>query len=342
MSAPATATTNRSTGFRSLKRAAFSLTPQRHAFSVRAGGQNLAGWLQSYRATLGVRAYQHSEFEGEEIGTTFHNDTMEGEVLLSHKRAGRLVGSFGGWFLNRAFEAIGEEALSPPVDQQAAAAFLYEEVESAHATLQFGGRFDHAKYKPQEGRERTFNEWSASVGLVLKPAGRERQLVVALNLARASRYPSLEELYYFGPHPGNLSFEIGNENLDAEHALGFDLAVRARGERFEGEVSFFRNDIANYIFRQPTGEVEDDFPVVRNVEADSVLTGVEAHGDVKLTDQLTFELTYDMVRGNAEGFQRAVAAHSAAAPARRPDLSEERVPDRRQRAARVGSIARLR
>ena len=172
------------------------LTPQRHAFSVRAGGQNLAGWLQSYRATLGVRAYQHSEFEGEDIGTTFHNDTMEGEVLLSHKRAGRLVGSFGGWFLNRAFEAIGEEALSPPVDQQAAAAFLYEEVESAHATLQFGGRFDHAKDEPAEGLERTFNEWSASVGLVLKPVAAKDNLVVALNLARASRYPSLEELYY--------------------------------------------------------------------------------------------------------------------------------------------------
>ena len=75
----------------------------------------------TFRATLGVRAYRHSEFEGEEIGTTFHNDTMEGEVLLSHKRTGRLVGSFGGWFLNRAFDAIGEEALSPPVDQHAAA-----------------------------------------------------------------------------------------------------------------------------------------------------------------------------------------------------------------------------
>ena len=68
-------------------------------------------------------------------------------MLLSHKRAGRLVGSFGGWFLNRAFEAIGEEALSPPVDQRGAAAFLYEEVESPHATLQFGGRIDHAQYR---------------------------------------------------------------------------------------------------------------------------------------------------------------------------------------------------
>jgi iron complex outermembrane receptor protein len=273
------------------------LTPQRHAFSVRAGGQNLGGWLQSYRATLGVRAYQHSELEGDEVGTTFHNDTVEGEVLLSHKRTGRLVGSFGGWFLNRAFDAIGAEALSPPVEQRAAAAFLYEEVESPHATLQFGGRIDHSKFEPELGRERTFNEWSASVGLVVKPVAAKDNVVVALNLARASRYPSLEELYYFGPHPGNLSFEIGNADLAAEHALGFDLAVRARGTRFEGEVSFFRNDIANYIFRQPTGDVEDEFPVVRNIEADSVLSGVEAHADVKLTTELTAEITYDMVRG---------------------------------------------
>ena len=174
-----------------------------------------------------MRAYQHSELEGDEVGTTFHNDTVEGEVLLSHKRTGRLVGSFGGWFLNRAFDAIGAEALSPPVDQRAAAAFLYEEVESPHATLQFGGRIDHSKFEPDLGRERTFNEWSASVGLVLKPVAANDNLVVALNLARASRYPSLEELYYFGPHPGNLSFEIGNVDLAAEHALGFDVALRA-------------------------------------------------------------------------------------------------------------------
>jgi iron complex outermembrane receptor protein len=274
------------------------LTPQRHSFSARAGGQNLGGWLQSYRATLGVRAYQHAELEGDEIGTTFHNDTLEGEVLLSHKRVGRLVGSFGGWFMNRAFEAIGEEALSPPVDQQALAAFVYEEVEARHATLQFGGRLDRATFEPAGGlRKRDFNEWSASVGLLLKPRAGNDNVVVALNLARASRYPSLEELYYFGPHPGNLSFEIGNVDLAAEHALGFDVSVRARGTRFEGEVSYFRNDISNYIFRQPTGDIQDDFPVVRNIEADSVLTGIEAHGDVKLTSELTFELTYDWVRG---------------------------------------------
>ena len=274
------------------------LTPRRHAFSARAGGQGLGGWLQSYRATLGVRAYQHEEFEGREVGTTFKNDTVEGEVLLSHQPVGRLVGSFGGWFTSRAFDAIGAEALTPAVDQRAAAAFVYEEVESSHATVQFGGRIDHSTFKPeQQRRERAFTEWSASAGLLLKPVAARDNLVVALNLARASRYPSLEELYYFGPHPGNLSFEIGNDELAAEHALGFDLAVRARGARFEGEVSYFRNDITNYISRQPTGNLQDGFPIVRNIEADSLLTGVEAQAAVKLTPALTAEVSYDMVRG---------------------------------------------
>jgi iron complex outermembrane receptor protein len=275
-----------------------SLTPKRHSLSVRAGGQNLNGWLQSYRATLGVRRYEHSELEGTEVGTTFHNDTIEGEVLLSHKRAGRLVGSFGGWFLTRAFDAIGEEALSPPVDQQAFAGFLYEEIESPHATVQFGGRLDHAKYEPEGGlRARDFNEFSGSIGLLLKPQAANDNLVFALNVARASRYPALEELYYFGPHPGNLAFEIGNEDLEAEHALGFDVSVRGRGNRFEGELTFFRNDITNYIFREPTGEIEEDFPVVENVAADAVLTGFEAHADLKITSDLIAEVTYDMVRG---------------------------------------------
>jgi iron complex outermembrane receptor protein len=275
-----------------------SLTPRRHSFTARAGGSQLGSWLQSYRATLGVRRYEHSELEGVDIGTTFHNDTVEGELLLSHRPAGKLVGSFGVWFLNRAFEAIGEEALSPPVDQNAFAAFLYEEVKWPHATMQFGGRLDHAGYRPEEGlRDRNFDEFSGSVGLLLKPQAANDNFVVALSVARAARYPALEELYYNGPHPGNLAFEIGNQDLDAEHAIGFDVSVRGRAHRFEGELSFFRNDISNYIFREPTGEVEEDFPVVENVAADSVLTGVEAHADVRIMEELIGEITYDWVQG---------------------------------------------
>lgn len=303
-----------------------SLTPRRHAFNIRAGGSALPGFIQSYRATFGLRRYEHQELEGTDVGTTFDNDTLEGEVLLSHRKTGALLGSVGGWLLNRQFAARGAEALSPPVDQNSLAAFAYEEVAWSHATLQFGGRLDHTTYTPETALPtRDFTEWSSSVGLLIRPEAANDNLVIAASLARAARAPALEELYFFGPHLGNFAYEIGNPDLEAERALGLDLAVRVRGDRFEGEVSFFHNAISNFIFRNPIsdeefeereeefderfgveheGDGEDDghahggdLPYVEFVGRDATLWGFEAHGDVKLTPEWTVEFTFDMVRG---------------------------------------------
>ena len=300
------------------------LTPKRHAFSARAGRSEMGGWLQSYRATLGVRRYEHAEMEGDEVGTTFNNDSIESELLLSHRPAGRLVGSVGGWFLDRQFAATGAEALSPPIGQRSMAAFMYEEVKWSHATVQFGGRVDRTAYEPVgtiastlPGRD--FTEWSGSLGLLIQPKAANDNFVIAASLARAARAPALEELYFFGPHPGNLSFEIGNPDLEAERGLGFDVSLRGRSNRFEAELTLFRNDIKNFVFRNPISEDEfeereeelderfgveeeaegghdhGEFPFVEFVGRDSVLMGIEAHVDVKLTSQLVLESAFDWI-----------------------------------------------
>ena len=119
-----------------------------------------------------------------------------------------------------------------------------------------------------------FTEFSGSVGLLIRPAAANDNFVIAASVARAARPPALEELYFFGPHLGNFAFEIGNPDLEPERALGFDLALRGRGTRFEGEVSFFRNDISNFIFRNPISDEEFE---EREEEFDDRF-GVE-HGD---------------------------------------------------------------
>jgi iron complex outermembrane receptor protein len=295
------------------------LTPQRHAFTFRAGASSLGGVIGSYRATLGVKRYNHDELDGEEVATHFDNDTEEGEVLLSHRQLGKLSGTFGGSFLTRRFNTEGEEVLAPPVDQNGGAFFLYEELAWPHATLQFGGRFDHTRFTNQAGLpNRRFNEFSGSVGLLLRPQAANDKFALALNLAHAARNPALEELYYFGVHPGNFAFEIGNPDIGAESGLGFDISLRARSERVNGEITFFRNDISDFIFRNPLSEEEvlrrtpefnerfgttgpidpEDFPVIEYVAADSVVQGIEAHLDAGLTDFLVIELGYDLVRGS--------------------------------------------
>lgn len=307
-----------------LEEGAISLTPKRHAFSARAGGQGLDGFLTSYRATLGVRRYTHSELEGTEVGTKFTNNTVEGEALLSHKPLGRLAGSVGGWFLNREFSADGEEALSPPVDQKGVAAFLYEEVVWPHFTFQFGGRVDRTSFEPAGGLQgRDFTEFSTSVGALFRPRAANDNLVVAVSLARAARNPALEELYFFGPHPGNLTYEIGNPDLKAERANGFDVSLRGRTSRVRSELTVFYNRINDFIFRSPLtdeefeereeefdarfgvthdeeGEGEEghggEFPFAEYQATDATLWGLEGHADVTLTSALGAEFTWDMVR----------------------------------------------
>ena len=305
-----------------------SLTPRRHSFSLRGGGNDLTGAIESFRATLAVRRYKHEELEGSEVGTAFTNDTAEVELMAAHRAVGRLKGSAGAWFLNRDFDAIGEEALSPGVGQRTAAAFLYEEVTWPHATVQFGGRFDHTNYDPTGETSRSFTTGSGSLGLLLRPSAGNESLTVALSLARAARAPSLEELFYFGLHPGNFAFEVGNPDLRPEHALGFDASLRWRTARASGEVTYFRNSIRNFVYRQVLteedfdarlpqfaarfggrdvqghgGEAEDghahgdEFAFVENVSADSILQGVEAHADVQIAKYWAAEAGVDYVRG---------------------------------------------
>ncbi len=99
------------------------LTPRRHALTIRAGAERLTGAFEAFRATVAVRKYKHDELEGTEIGTSFSNDTTELQLMGSHRAFGRMKGSVGGWALDRAFDAVGAEALSPAVDQKGFAAF---------------------------------------------------------------------------------------------------------------------------------------------------------------------------------------------------------------------------
>jgi len=149
------------------------------------------------------------------------------------------------------------------------------------------------------------------VGLLIQPPAFDHRSSVAISLARTSRYPALEELYFYGPHPGNFAFEIGNPNLGAEHALGVDLSSRWRSARFSAEATYFRNRIDDYIFRNPVeGEIahhgeagedhghEDEFPVIEYVAADSLLQGFELHGDVQVTRSIFADFGIDYVRGD--------------------------------------------
>ncbi len=270
------------------------------------GLRNLANTvIEGVRVALNVIDWNHDELEVEDgienIGTRFTNRTYIMRADVDQRQTDRLSGRFGAWTQFRDFEAVGIEALAPQTDQTSFAAFAYEEVDFRRTRLQFGGRVEQNAYRTAsrvgvpdapaddhghahglevpDARDRQFLGASASVGLHTD-VGAGSAFVA--NLTHSHRAPALEELYNFGPHVGNLAFEVGNPNLDGETTLGFDVSLRHQADRVRSNVNAYIYSIDNFIFGDRTGEVEDNLPVWNFLQGDSRLVGVDARSSVRL------------------------------------------------------------
>jgi iron complex outermembrane receptor protein len=115
------------------------------------------------------------------------------------------------------------------------------------------------------------------------------------NFSSSFRAPALEELYNYGPHLGNLAFEIGNPDLTGERSNGLELSLRHAGERVRAEANFFYYGIGDFIFGAPTGEIEDGLTVLLYAQGDARFVGVEAGLDVGLHDSVWLNLGLDAV-----------------------------------------------
>ena len=76
--------------------------------------------------------------------------------------------------------------------------------------------------------------------------------------ARVERAPSAVELFMNGPHLATGRFEVGNTNLDSETSNNIDLAFEYQNEGFFGEITYFKNDIDNYIYLRDETEEEHE------------------------------------------------------------------------------------
>ena len=48
----------------------------------------MGGFFDGFRGSFGVRRYKHDELDGDEVATSFINNTTELEVLGHHRRLG--------------------------------------------------------------------------------------------------------------------------------------------------------------------------------------------------------------------------------------------------------------
>jgi iron complex outermembrane recepter protein len=273
------------------------LTPRRASLQMKGGFRDLDSFINGGQFSFAYNNYKHDEVEADtgEIGTAFRNNSYLYRGVFEERRASWLSGSFGFWGMHRDYESIGEEAITPPTTQNAFALFTLQTINFERAALQFGGRFEHNGYNPSGLTPRSFNGFSGAAGIRV-PLGGGAAFVA--NYTHSYRAPALEELYNNGPHPGNVSFEIGNPDLERESSDGIDLSLRHSSGRMRAEANFFYYHINNFIFLAPTGDVDDGLPVANYAQGDSRFVGTEARLDVGLTNYLWLLSSLDYV--NAE------------------------------------------
>ncbi|CAN5396237.1 zinc piracy TonB-dependent receptor ZnuD [soil metagenome] len=277
-------------------------------FKIAGGFRNLTGsFLSGLQYNVSLTKYRHTEIEiedgVEEIGTIFDNRTFSYRMLFEQQRKGRLTGRFGFEGLNRDYEVVGEEQLiTGAVKHNSFSFFALEELNFERVKFQFGGRVENNRYDPvnPDLRDRGFTGFSGGAGINV---GLWRGGAFIANYTHSNRAPALEELYNNGPHIGNVTFEIGNENLVRETANGIDLSLRHQSDRFRMRGNVYYYGIRNFVFLAPQDEdgdgdvdIEDGLPVAAFEQADARYYGAELNLNYDFTRHVGGFFGVDMVR----------------------------------------------
>lgn len=271
---------------------------------VNVGG----GFLDKIRVRAGFADYEHTEFEGAEVGTVFNSEAIEGRLELVQANRGGWRGVIGFQGLTRNFSAVGEEAFVAPNTTAQYGVFALQEVNLGKLGLEFAGRYEHTDVRsnavkigldedaPLVRVARGFDAFSGAVGLSYEAAP---ELKVGINGSRAVRAPSGEELFSNGPHIATQAYEVGNPNFALEKSWGLELYARGRAGPVRFQVSAYANWFDNYIYENDTGtrfeSDEFDLPIFQYLQTDARYYGVEGEISATLLRSGDFSLSGNLV-----------------------------------------------
>jgi iron complex outermembrane receptor protein len=198
--------------------------------------------ISAINTSFAFTNYRHAEIENGEVGTVFENKSHEARVELIHQPVAGWRGGFSFHYKSSDFEAIGEEAFTPPSKTNSFGIGVIEEQHFGDILFQLGARIErveidvpaiqigetaflamhseaehdgiegHSESHGEEGSldaqssNASFTPISASIGAVWDFT---EGYNLGLSYVHAQRAPSSSEIYSFGPHIGTSTYELG-------------------------------------------------------------------------------------------------------------------------------------
>ena len=252
-------------------------------YDFKAGLTKPVSGIQSVKLSLGHTNYAHTEFEGDEVGTRFVSEGQQLRLEATHSRVGPWQGAFGVQAGRKDFAAIGEEAFVPSTRSRNLGVFLVEQAEWDALKLELGARGDRQSSTPDGGAERSFSLLGLSAGLRWQV---DEQWHLSLNLDRAQRAPAEEELFSDGPHLATATYEVGDADLGRETSRQAEIGLHYHSDRFEAELSAYRNRFDDFIYRADTGllDAESELPIRTWTQSDASFRGFEGEATFHVID----------------------------------------------------------
>ena len=246
-----------------------SIDLQSQRTEVEISGRNPFPGFERIKVRYADTQYEHTEFEGNEIGTVFKSNTDNTRLELKHNQWGIWQGVFGLQYTKNDFKADGAEAFVPPTTSDTSGVFWIERADLGQWQLDLGLRYEDVSIKvpntlvAEEGaigpRANTdYQPFSASAGVIWDL---NEEVDLTFSMAHAERAPAVEELYANGPHVATQVFEVGDASLDKEKNLHFEAGVNVTMGGFTGSANVYYDDFSDYIYLSDTGEVADGLPV---------------------------------------------------------------------------------
>lgn len=240
--------------------------------------RDLWGDGNGLRFAFGHTSYEHTEFEGDDIGTVFAKNANEGRVEAAFGSKVGWQGAVGLQASASTFAALGEEAFLPETATRAQGVFGVARRSFGDFQLDLGGRVDRVKSSPDGAASRSFSPHSLSLGGAWKLADRWR---LTANFDHAERAPVEEELFADGPHIATLAYEVGDADLAKEKSNQVELGLHYESERVEAKVSAYYNRFQGFVYLGDTGndwywdEADEFLPIRQWSQGDAVFRGLE-------------------------------------------------------------------
>jgi len=274
--------------------------------------------LSGINTRLGYTDYEHAEIEGGETGTVFKNETLQARIDL-------LLQEFSGWkgalsfeAKSTDFEAIGEEAFTPPNRTDSFAIAVMQEKHAGNFLWQLGARVEKVSIEadPIEWEEHhhgeeameeeehdhellhfddlDFTPYSVSAGVVWDFAP---DYNAGISLTHAQRAPSAAELFSYGPHIATGNFEVGAllrlhegddphfhylNDVEEETSNNIDLSLRKHTGNVAWVLNVFYNEVDNFYYERNTGLSSEDIEGDEHDEHDAGAEEEHTHSELPL------------------------------------------------------------